>query len=260
MTALHEVPAEGALAALLDALASILIALDITPTRLAQIARASFVKEAANQARTRTSGRPHLAKIAALTGLSRVEVKRIVAANFSVGDVDPESSPRALRVLSGWRTSRVYTTRGKPKKLPVTGGSPSFYSLCKAFSGDIPHTVILDELQRQRRVMLTKDGAWVSIARRQNERKRTRSEQDSLVFAASFLNDALRPGARIVKRKEQISASRNISDAYVENAVAGRVTELLDQMPDLFGGRTRAKQNKLNVYALVARVNSDKKN
>jgi len=255
MKALHEDPAEVALATLLDALASVLIELEITPTRLAQIARASFVKEGANQARTRTSGRPHLARIAALTGLSRVEVKRIVSANFSIGDVDPESSPRALRVLAGWRASDVYSSRGKPRKLPVAGRSPSFYSLCKAFSGDIPHKVILDELQRHGRVVISKNRAWVSISRQRNGPKKTQQEQDALVFAASFLNDALRPGAKIVKRKEQISTSRNISDAYVENAVAGRVTELLDQMPELFGGRRRSRQSKLNVYALVARTN-----
>jgi len=259
MTALHEDPAEIALAALLDALASVLIALEITPSRLAQIARASFVRAGANQARTRSSGRPHLARIAALTGLSRVEVKRIVAANFSIGVVDPDTTPRAVRVLIGWRTSRDFSSRGKPRRLPISGRSPSFYWLCKSFSGDIPHTVILDELQRQGRVIVTKDRKWVSVARERNGSKRNRQEQEALIFAAGFLNDALRPGARIVKRKEQISASRSVSDAYVENAVAGRVTELLDQMPDLFGGRRRSKRSKLNVYALVARTNVEQK-
>ena len=65
MTPSNDDPAQVALVALLDALASVLIHLEITPARLAQIARTSFVKVGSSQARMRTSGRPHLAKIAA---------------------------------------------------------------------------------------------------------------------------------------------------------------------------------------------------
>jgi len=260
MTAMHEDSAEVALVALLDALASVLIELEITPTRLAQIARASFVKIGANQARTRTSGRPHLARIAALTGLSRVEVKRIVSANFSIGETDLDSSPRAIRVLSGWRTSKLYSTRGKPRKLRVTGRAPSFHSLCKAFSGDIPHTVILDELLRHRRVVVANEGAWVSLTDQRGKWKRNRQEQEALTFAASFLRDALRPSARLVRRKQRISAAKEVSDAYIENAVAGRVTELLDQMPELFRGNKGCTRDIVNVYALVARNDGQNKN
>jgi len=73
---------ERALSQLLDALAEILIPLEVTPARLAQVARSSFVKVSAKEAKMRSSGRPHLAKIAARTGLSRAEVKKIVVANF----------------------------------------------------------------------------------------------------------------------------------------------------------------------------------
>jgi hypothetical protein len=259
MTSKRNDPAEVALVALLDALASVLIELEITPTRLAQIARASFVKIGANQARTRTSGRPHLARIAALTGLSRVEVKRIVSANFSIGEIDLESSPRAVRVLTGWRTSKSYLTRGKPKKLRVTGRAPSFYSLCRAFSGDIPHTVILDELVRHRRVFVAGDGAWVSLIDQRGQWKRNRQEQEALAFAAGFLRDALSPSVRLVRRKQRIFAANGISDTYIENAVAGRVTELLDQMPELFSGKKRSTREIVNVYALVARNDGRKK-
>ena len=259
MTPSQERPADVALVALLDALASVLIQLEVTPARVAQILRTSFVKAGASQARMRTSGRPHLAKIAALTGLSRAEVKRIVATNFAPARADPESFPRALRVLAGWRSSNIYITRGKPKKLPITGRTPSFYSLCREFSGDIPHRVILDELERQRRVVIAKDRATVSIAEPRRAKAKNRQEQDALLFAADFLTGALRPDTRVVRRKEKISASGNIADAYIENAVVGRVTELLDQMPLLFKGNRRPKRDILNVYALVTRSGGKQK-
>ena len=75
-------PVEGALTLILDALATALIPLEITPARLSLIARSSFVKIGAQHARMRSSGRPHLAKIAALTGLTRAEVKRIVSTDY----------------------------------------------------------------------------------------------------------------------------------------------------------------------------------
>src|SRR5688572_22472936 len=121
MTPSNADPAQVALVALLDALASVLINLEITPARLAQIARTSFVKIGSSHARLRTSGRPHLAKIAALTGLTRHEVKKIVSADFDASRTDPECLPRALRVLGGWRNSGIYSRGGKPKKLRLIG-------------------------------------------------------------------------------------------------------------------------------------------
>src|SRR6188768_296160 len=141
--------AELALVALLDALASVLIPLEITPTRLAQIARASFVKTSAMHVRMRSSGRPHLAKIAAVTGLSRSEVKRLVSSNFEIGEQQPETFPRALRVLKAWQVSKRYSISGQPKPLRIRGPFPSFESLCQEFSGDIPYKVILSELERK---------------------------------------------------------------------------------------------------------------
>ena len=255
MTPSNDDSAQVALVALLDALASVLIHLEITPARLAQIARTSFVKAGSSQARMRTSGRPHLARIAALTGLTRLEVKKIVSSGFDAGLSDLESLPRALRVLGGWRNSTIYSRHGKPRKLRITGSSPSFYSLCKAFSGDIPHKVILDELVRQHRVVFTNDRRWVSIARPSRGQTKHRQEREALVFAAMFLTDALHPDTAVVRRRERIAATVNVSNAYVENAVAGRVTELLDQMPQVFGGGRGRKRETLNLYALLARSN-----
>ena len=123
-------------------------------------------------------------------------------------------------------------------------------------AGDIPHKVILDELVRQRRVIVTKDRACVSIAKPQRGRYKHRQEQDALAFAAMFLTDALRPDSTVVRRRERIAAAVNVSDVYVENAVAGRVTELLDQMPQVFGGGKGRKRETLNLYALLARRDS----
>jgi hypothetical protein len=245
---------ERALSQLLDALAEILIPLEVTPARLAQVARLSFVKVSAKEAKMRSSGRPHLAKIAARTGLSRAEVKKIVVANFRAHEKIAESSPRALRVLKGWHTSKEYTLRGRPRSLKLEGQPPSFDALCRQFSGDIPRKVILDELVTRKRVTLSRGGRWISIAVSEARDPGRLRDKAALSFAAGFLTDALSSGQVIVKRRDKIAASPGVSDIYVEKAFSSRLSELLDQSPRVFVGRRARKRHILTAYTLVSRT------
>ena len=244
-----------ALANLLDALAPVLIPLEITPARLVQIAKASFVKTSVAQAQMRSSGRPHLARIAAMTGLSRAEVKRLVASNYDIGHQEPESSPRALRVFRAWHESKRYSKGGRAKPLRVTGPFPSFETLCREFSGDIPHKVILYELERRASLKFKKRRSWVSASAASNLRTNSRRELSSLVFAASLIEEISHGEAVLVRRKQKVSAPHDLPNSYVENAIAGRVDDLLDALPQLFLTRRNAKKSRacVNVYALVSK-------
>lgn len=241
------------LAKLFDALAPVLIPLDITPSRLAQIARASFVKAGAKQAQMKSSGRPHLARIAALTGLSRLEVKRLVASGYKSDASQLENLPRALKVLNAWRNVGAYVSGGKPRQLNIVGRSPSFDSLCKAHSGDIPYTVIMDELERRRCVVVSRRKNRISIAKLKRGVGSSSQEMAALTFATAFLQDALQQKLVLVMRKQKIASSTHLSDAYVENAIASRLTDLLDQLPELFANRKSPKRNIVNVFTLVSR-------
>jgi len=245
--------ADADLTRLFDALAPVLIQLDITPARMAHIARASFVKACAKHARMKSSGRPHLARIAALTGLSRLEVKRLVASGYQVDASKSESLPRALRVLDAWRSSSLYTEHGKPRQLKIVGRPPSFDALCKAHSGDIPYTVILDELERRNRVAVSRRNNKISIVRHKKSIESIGRENSALSFATAFLQDALQEKLVLVKRKQKIASSSSLPDAYVENAIASRLTDLLDQLPELFTNRKSPKRNIVNVFTLVSR-------
>jgi hypothetical protein len=244
---------EIALTSLLDALAPVLMPLDITPARLAQIARASFAKIGAKQLPLKTSGRPHIAKIASATGLSRAEVKRLVACNFDVEIAGPESMPRALRVLYAWQNSPLYKRRGKPKSLPIIGTVPSFESLCKSNSGDIPFTVILDELLKRGCAKLARGKQKVFLTPVHAATSRNLRYQAMLAFANSLLRDALDEDAVLLKRVENISTSSDLPDAYVEGAIAGRLSELLDELPKQFVRRGRPARGILTVSTLLVR-------
>jgi len=253
--------AELALAALLDVLAAILIPLEITPARLAQIARASFVKASVSHARVRSSGRPHLARIAALTGLSRAEVKRLVSSNYGIGHQEPETSPRALRVLGAWQTSKRYSVAGRAIPLRINGSFPSFETLCREFSGDIPYKVILTELERRSNVKFGKKRTWVSVSKSPKTRASHQRELSNLVFAASLIGELSYGAGVLVRRKEKIGAPMDVPSSYVENAIAGRITGLLDNLSQMFVPRKSTRKNRtcVNIYTLVSANRPTKK-
>lgn len=247
-------PVETALSLILDALAVALILLDITPARLSQLARTSFVKAGAQHARMRSSGRPHLAKIAALTGLTRTEVKRIVASGYRNAVPVSDESPRALRVLRGWRTSTEYSIRGKPRVLRLAGKRPSFDSLCRDFSGDIPRKVILDELERQQRIVLTRGRRWVSAIGKSRSDSRSQRTQSALMFAAAILSESLSSDAIVLKRRQRISTTREFPDGYVEGAIVDRLSEVLEQIGRPYISKGKPARHILNAYTLVTRA------
>jgi len=252
---------EAALTELLDVLATMLVPLEITPARLAQIARVSFVKTTAQNARMRSSGRPHLARIAALTGLSRAEVKRVVSANYRLSPREPETSPRALRVLNAWRNSGGYSRSGKEIALRTTGPYPSFETLCRDYSGDIPHRVILTELESKKRIRFERNRKWVRVAKNVGSRPLHQRELSNLVFAASMLGALSNSEGLLVKRQDKVRASRAIQDSYVENSISNSVTTLLDNLPQLFVSRKKRRQstNRVTVYTVVSRSERLKK-
>src|SRR5262245_39638915 len=99
---------ERALSVLVDALAAVLIQLDVTTGRLSEMLRTSFVKAGATLSRRKRSGRPHIARIAAVTGLSRLEVKKIIDAKYKHDAIRGDQEPRVLRVLRAWQDSPRY--------------------------------------------------------------------------------------------------------------------------------------------------------
>lgn len=89
------------------------------------------------------------ARISVLTGLTRKDVQRI---RELVPDADADALRqyhRAARVVGGWvRDHRFADARGAPAILPVEGDERSFAALVRAYSGDMPHRAVLDELVR----------------------------------------------------------------------------------------------------------------
>lgn len=100
-----------------------------------------------------------VSRIAILTGLTRKEVKALLAQPKTGAGAMEEEYNRAARVIAGWlKDLRFSDGRGHPAPLPLEGKRGSFAALVKVYSGDIPVRAMLDELLHVGAVQHMKDG------------------------------------------------------------------------------------------------------
>lgn len=111
-----------------------------------------------------TKGKATTSAIAIMTGLTRKEVAAL--RETPVDDNNHiQRYNRAVRVISGWKVDKEFTTsRGRPRLLPVHGKQGSFESLVSRFSGDMPVRALLEELKRVRAVETTDSGRLRLVA------------------------------------------------------------------------------------------------
>ena len=129
----------------LTELALVLLPRGMTPKRFSELARCAFVNAAADISRLR-NGRVNHSRVAAQTGLTRADVKRLL--RYS-GLTSPTLGQTPVeKVIHGWRADRRFGVRGRPRALAISGPRASFADLVRKYGGDVPHRAVLDELQR----------------------------------------------------------------------------------------------------------------
>ena len=149
----------------LDELALALLPRGITPNRFSNLARDAFVRAAAGNSRLR-NGKVNHSKVAALTGLPRKEIRRILDRPVSNLDSHRAASMPSERVVHGWLTDpRFLTQQGKPKLLAIGGAKSEFERLVREFGGDISPRAVSEELIRSRKVRRTGDRLRLRVSK-----------------------------------------------------------------------------------------------
>lgn len=177
-------------------LAMFLIDQGITAGELQSTISEVFVKAASSRARMK-NGRVNQSRVAAMTGCTRTEVRRLV--NFDWLDKGDLEIYGARRLLEGWRRDPEFLTRsGRPKKLRVRGGYGAFPSLAKKYSADIPPKASLDELKRLNAVVVSKGFAAQRTATEVEVRRRSQNLSRAAlqlmnIFQAMGYPDAVAP-------------------------------------------------------------------
>ena len=158
------------------------------------------------------AGRVNQSQIAAVTGLTRKEVRAFLALNVHGGAAGPSGATqtrltekaRTARVLHGWQTdSEFLDRRNRPRRLPLVGAVRSFQSLVKRYGGDVPPVSVLTALSWSGAVArgTGPHGTFVAL-------KRTTSRADGYTATAmvEFGNRLHRAGSRLVR---DIESGRN---------------------------------------------------
>lgn len=130
----------------------------------AELVRQVFVEEGFSHLE-RTGQRATVSGVAALTGLSRKEVKRLREARAGDDNESRQRYNRAVRVISGWvNDPRFRDDNGAPAPLACDGPDSPFARLVRDYSGDVPMVALLTMLETSGNV--ERDGDTVSLKKR----------------------------------------------------------------------------------------------
>lgn len=148
---------------LLSSMAAILVSTGYGFSRMNELAKIAFVQTAC-AADAEQNRRISIARIAALTGLTRTDVSKLIRTYpGNVPSLDKPTS-RAARVASGWATDkRFMLSNARPRDLILTGSRNSFADLVRRYSGDIPPKAMLHEMTRLGLVRTDKEGRVVLV-------------------------------------------------------------------------------------------------
>ena len=169
-----------------------------------QIAKVSFVRAAERVARLGNS-RVNRSAVAAMTGLSRSEVRRLSTGGprGRIGN----ARQRALRVMDGWQTDLAFlAASGAPKALSLRSKNAGFSALVHRYSGDIPPKPILKELLRLGLVHVT--GQAVSVRKTSPDKHAMHQLQVLVSTLIPVLNEL---GANPADRKTLIGRGLSIT-------------------------------------------------
>ena len=138
-------PQSDVLVDFLSEFANHLLASGVAVSEFRRASQAAFVQAALRSARLGNS-RINQSAVAALTGLSRLQVRALLR---NPSEQLPTAQSRMDAIVSGWRSDPDFTDEdGKPRVLALAPGRNSFSSLTRKYGGDVSHRALLTELAR----------------------------------------------------------------------------------------------------------------
>ncbi len=253
------------ISAVLGRVAELLMDADLPAAFLEELCRVEYTRAAYARAR-RPSGSVNRSKIAAITGLSRPEVTRLVTKLHSAASAAEASHPvsRSARVVSGWLSDpRFYLSPGVAAPLLFAGGRRSFTQLAKKYAADVPPRALLERLELL---------GLVSIARRRDrkgqyiEMNSTSPRRDGARKSISAVNQlldclSLADGAQAAPRllRAELHASESASQAVTMRAATEQAESFLAGLREsLCTGASQREHGNVRIVLVIAPVGSSR--
>ena len=113
-----------------------------------ELTKMAFVR-AAHSVDPESEQRLSIARIAALTGLTRTDVSQMIRLRDEKPPHRRKPTNRVARVAMGWTTDKRFSQgHSRPRRLVFTGSGNTFSALVRKYSGDIPPKAMLTEMAR----------------------------------------------------------------------------------------------------------------
>lgn len=152
----------------LSAFSEFLLAAGIKNQQFAAMMRLAFFQAASATAKLGNE-RLNQSSVAAMTGLTRLQVRRFAT---QIQPTSPAKPDRIEIVIDGWTADPRFTTLSRvPRRLPISGRGISFQSLVLKYGRDLPYRAVLREMLRHEYVKVRE--GYVSLRRAV---RRTREE------------------------------------------------------------------------------------
>jgi hypothetical protein len=134
---------------ILASLAQLLLRNGYGYKRVSKLSRIAFV-QAASTLDSAPGKKMSIAQIAAVTGLTRLEVSRLRRNENQTSRDHSEPPNRAISVVTGWISDSSFLDENNSPRSLRFAGTRSFAELVRRYSGDIPARAMLREMKRMR--------------------------------------------------------------------------------------------------------------
>ena len=261
----------GALVLFVRPLVAFLLQSGISYKEFSGVCKEEYVRIASESYGLR--GRPtNASRIAAMTGLTRKEVKSVREASSVVGRIEKMDNGgfnAPTVVLHYWHSDRDFLdSSGKPRELKFDTGSNSFVELCRRYSGDIPAGALRTELKRAGAITETSEGRIKATRRYYTPERFNSSFARSMGFSLSGLVSTLMHNARLSLEHDAAYLREN---GYLERYVwssrlretdiedfrkysESKVEELLAELDSWIGSREQAISTNEGLFPESNRV------
>lgn len=211
-------------AELLQALAPTLVESGVTAHQIADLAKDALIAAASPGARM-ASGRINHSKVAALTGLTRVEVRIRTSPRSKPRQTPIRALDRSARAVAGWtRDPQFLDKKGRPMRLTLRGRFSGFQSLVRKHSGDVPPRAVLEALKAKGLVEIV-DGAVQLKPTRVSQQASTGT---ALLELSPYLENLIRTAATSASRLGYAHAVTLVADSPTHEIVlTDRAVEIL---------------------------------
>jgi hypothetical protein len=244
---------------ILSSIAAILVSTGYGFSRVNKLTKMAFVR-AASSADHASESRTSIARIAALTGLTRTDVSAMIRTRNTNPPVPGGSTSRVARVASGWITDKKFTRKAAgPRHLEFAGPGNSFTALVRRYSGDIPPKALLTEMIRLGIARRSKSGKLVLIRSDVVQSRRTSDALKAAIPLVSFL-----ARANAAQRDSELTARSDKIELKFSSVpqVFAAMRELHDRhrafvaaLKELGGGGDNTDQYAINVSVAIAATN-----